>query len=190
MASARILLLCLAVAAAADVDDLTKSLFQHAADRKESSAGDVLTLLAKGADPTALTKDGETALHLACIYGSARKVRALLAHGADPNARASQTPASLDMTPLTWCSYAGYADAIAVFIAEDTTDVNLVVREESGGRLTALDIARKIGPRGADAAALLAGAGAKTYAELLADAGGVAAAVPGMPPGDARNDEL
>ena len=187
VALATLLLTLLACAVAAP-----NLLFKYAGDRTDESADALVALLEDaGADPRAVSDDGETALHMSCIWGSAKKVRALLNAGADPNARASKNPASLDMTPLTWCSYAGYTEAIAAFLAVDATAPNLVVREESGGRLTALDIARKIGPRGADAAALLVGAGAKTYAELLADAGGVASAVPGLPPGDAQaNDEL
>ena len=90
-------------AATATANTNNEILFKHAGSRDEASAGEVEKLLRAGADATAMTPDGETPLHLSCIYGSARKVRALLEHGANPNARASKNPASLDMTPLTWC---------------------------------------------------------------------------------------
>merc|ERR1711879_796924 len=98
--------------------------------------------------------------------GQEQKVRGLLKAGADPNFRASKETFQLDMTPLTWCAYAGYTKAIALFVDDKRTNVNLVVQTEDGGRITALDIARKIGERGADAAELLKKAGALTYSEL------------------------
>ena len=154
----------------------------YAASDDPASAASLAALLDGGHDPNDRSPDGESGLHLACIWGSAAKVKALLAAGADPNFRASSNPASLDMTALTWCCYAGYRDAVAAFLEDPRIDVNLVVRQEDGGRLTALDIARKIEERGSETALLLALHGAKTFAELLAEHDGVEAAVPGMPP--------
>jgi ankyrin repeat protein len=53
-----------------------------------------------GASPNAKSADGETALHLACIWGQPEAIRLLLAAGAKPNMRATAEK-SLEMTPLT-----------------------------------------------------------------------------------------
>jgi hypothetical protein len=59
-------------------------------------------LLAAGASAATASPDGETPLHLVGITGDAAFVPLLVEAGGDPNARAT-APASLDMTPLTWC---------------------------------------------------------------------------------------
>lgn len=87
--------------------------------------------------------------------------------GGDPNFRASKEKASLDMTPLTWCIYAGYTDAVRLFLSDSRTDVNIVVRQEDGGYITALDIAYKIGDVGEKIVDLLITANAKRYGELF-----------------------
>ena len=110
----------------------------------------------------------ETPLHLACIRGEPKVVKALLNAGANPNVRAT-APTGLDMTALTWCAYAGYHDSIALML-ERGAKPNLVVRREDGGRITALDIARKIGERGKLSVQLLEDAGAKTWEEIKAEA--------------------
>ena len=88
--------------------------------------------------------------------------------GANPNVRAT-APKSLDMTPLTWCAYAGYHQAIDLML-KSGANPNLVVRREDGGRLTALDIARKIGERGKVSVQLLEAADAKTWEEIQEEA--------------------
>jgi hypothetical protein len=113
------------------------------------------------------TESGESSLHLSCIYGDAIKVKHLLLAGANPNHRAS-SPESLDMTPLTWCCYAGYTAAVQEFVSDLRTNVNLIVRQENGSFLTALDIALKIGEVGKGVAAvLLESASARTYEQLV-----------------------
>jgi len=121
--------------------------------------------LDEGAQATASSSMGETALHLACIYGDADVIEVLLANGAKPNLRATAEK-SLQMTPLTWCAYAGYTEAVKALLAGGA-DANQVVLKEDGSRLTALDIARLIGPRGTATATELANAGGQTWKELL-----------------------
>lgn len=131
-------------------------------------------LLNEGANPNAKTDDGESALHLACIWGGAEKISTLLRAGADPNARASTLETSLDMTPLTWCVFAGYENEVGVFLAQERTNVNLVVRREDGKCMTAMDIALKIGvERGGGTQSRLRAAGALTYDELKKDSTGL-----------------
>ena len=85
------------------------------------------------------------------------------------------------MTPLTWCCYAGYTDSVEAFVADARTDVNLVVNDEQGNFITALDIAQKIGAQGEDAAKVLRSHGALTMDALLEKHDGIER-VPGLPP--------
>lgn len=124
---------------------------------------------------------GESLLHLACIWGNTQKIKALLAAGADPNARSSKLTSGLDMTPLTWCCYAGYVDAVKEFLKDTRTDVNLVVRNEEGGHITALDIAYNIGKIGEPLVELLKNHDAHTFDDLKAMSFG-GEEIPGMPP--------
>ena len=158
---------------------LLEKLFEHAASEAAESVERLQSVLDQGADPKALTQDGETALHLACIWGKAGKIRALLQSGADPNARASKLESQLHMTSLTWCCYGGYTAAVKELLRADDIDVNLVVLQEDGAYITALDIAEKIGDRGAGAAKLLKDAGAMTYAQLMNKY--APAPIPGLP---------
>ena len=128
---------------------------------------EISALLQAGSDPNALTSDGESVLHLVCIWGGPKKVALLLAAGADPNARATKHKTSLDMTPLSWCSYAGYAETIAEFLQDERTNVNLIVKQENGQCITAMDIAIKIGAeRGEATQEMLKAAGGAKYEEL------------------------
>ena len=176
---------------------LDQRLLAALGERSAKSLEATLSALAAGANAHVLSAEGETTLHVACIYGDAGKVRALLEAGADPNARASRTPSQLDMTPLTWCAYGGYTEAVEAFIAHGgggggsrggggggggATDVNMVVRQEDGAFITAMDIALKIGERGSGAASALEAAGGKTYAQLVAAAEAAGGEVT-LPPG-------
>lgn len=136
-------------------------------DRSEASVQAVKEFIEKGINVLALTEGGESALHLSCIWNHAEKVSSLLAAGADPNARASQNRASLDMTPLTWCTYANHLDSVKAFLKDPRVNVNLIVRQENDEYITALDIAGKIG--NSDISNVLVEAGAKKYSELLED---------------------
>ena len=91
-------------------------------------------------------KTGEGALHVACIWGHEDAVEALLYGGADPNLR-TRVETGLDMTPLTWCAYGCHRNSIRKFIADDRVDVNMIVRDEDHGLITALDIVMRIGDR-------------------------------------------
>ena len=133
----------------------------------KNNADEIRRFLDEGHDPNGKTSDGESVLHLACIWGGAKKAKMLLAAGADPNYRASQKKSSLDMTPLSWCSYAGYSDTIAEFLSDDRTNVNMIVKQEDGKCITAMDIAIKIGAeRGTITQDILREAGAVPYEEL------------------------
>ena len=94
--------------------DLNKDLIAACAEGKDN-VDEIRGLIEKGADANTLTSEGESVLHLVCIWGGAERVRMLLDAGADPNYRASKVPSSLDMTPLSWCVYAGYHDAVRAF---------------------------------------------------------------------------
>jgi hypothetical protein len=164
--------------------------FEAASTKGEAATDTLLKLLDNGGDGVAAKaalantrtdQGGESLLHLACIWGGARKMRGLLAAGADPNARSSKQETGLDMTPLTWCCYAGYTDAVKEFLRDARTDVNLVVRTEDGGYMTALDIAHKIGEMGEPLVALLKEHDAHTFADLKAMSFG-GEEIPGMPP--------
>ena len=143
-----IVLIC--TVGAAEPSALDHELLTHCAGQKEEFEV-VQAKLAEGASPNSKSAIGETALHLACIYGHHRTISVLLAAGADPNARAHGEN-SLDMTPLSWCAYAGYTEAVETLLAgangHKGADPNMVVLKEDGTRLTPLDIARSIGPRG------------------------------------------
>ena len=52
------------------------------------------------------------------------------------------------------CAYAGYEPSVKALV-KGGADVNMVVRDEAGARITALDIARKIGPAGETTALVL-----------------------------------
>ena len=142
-----------------------KDILTLAAER--DNAKKIQSLLDEGQNPNAETSDGESVLHLVCIWGGAKKASILLAAGANPNHRASKLASSLDMTPLSWCSYAGYHDTIAEFLKDKRTNVNLIVKREDGECMTAMDIALKIGDeRGGPTQDLLRKAGAVRYEEL------------------------
>jgi len=73
-------------------------LFEEAASSQAGSVDNLRALLADPAvDVNVLTENGESILHLACIWGNEEKISLLLKHGADPNMRAKHTT-SLDMT--------------------------------------------------------------------------------------------
>lgn len=142
-------------------------LFEEAASSSSESIENLKVLLTNpDVDVNAITENGESLLHLACIRGIKEKIQLLLAYGADPNFRATKHSSSLHMTPLTWCTYGGYTDAIGAFLADERTKVNMVVLREDGRYITALDIAHSIGELGNEAVALLEAAGAKSFVQL------------------------
>jgi len=125
--------------------------------------------------------DGESVLHLSCIYGHAAKVKLLLSNGADPNMRAQKLETSLYMTALSWCAYGGHNEAVSTLLQDSRTNVNLVVLREDKTRMTALDIAESMGEMGEHIGGLLRGAGGLRFEELLQQAQGSEDAVTGMP---------
>lgn len=132
----------------------------------EGKAIEVERLLAAGVSANDASDEGETPLHLSCIHGYEVVQASLLAAGAVVDARAFGAK-SLRMTPLTWCAYGGYAAAVEQLL-EAGADPNLVVDDEAGNLITALDIADRIGlDLGAPIAALLEAKGSKRAAALL-----------------------
>ena len=68
---------------------------------------------------------------------------------------------------MSWCSYAGYTETIAEFLKDDRTNVNLIVKQEDGKCITAMDIAIKIGhERGESTMQILKEAGGLKYEAL------------------------
>ena len=152
------------------------SVRRHPDDPKDSlheaaASGDIKNLLnildERVQDVNARNQEGETPMHAACIYGHVTIIEALLAHGGDPNVRAN-AKTSLEMNPLTWCTYAGHVDAIRALI-KGGADVNLVVRNAEYEHVTALDIALKF--LGEDHAATneIVEAGGLTWKGLVAE---------------------
>ena len=82
-------------------DNSGKDLISACAEGPDN-VEEIVRILRNGANPNVATEDGESALHLACIWGGGDKIRVLLDAGADPNYRSSQKASSLDMTPLSW----------------------------------------------------------------------------------------
>ena len=143
------------------------NLLVSCGDQSSDSVDTLMALIEEGADVSARTEGGESALHLSCIWNHPDKVAVLLKAGADPNVRSSATPASLDMTPLTWCVYGNHYDSVKEFLEDTRTVVNMIVRQEDGAYITALDIAKKISND--DIIKLLLKHGAKTYTELRSE---------------------
>ena len=77
-------------------------LGEHDADGPASRGLEVRALIAAGADVTATSSKGRTALHFAASNGRPDAVRMLLAAGARPNAPAADGP--LGVTPLSWAA--------------------------------------------------------------------------------------
>ena len=79
------------------------------------------------------------------------------------------------------CTYASHVLAVEELLAHQRTDVNLVVGQEDGGQITALDIAFKIfDGENRDMINILQKAGAMTFQQLLAKHK-AECKIPGMP---------
>ena len=116
------------------------------------------------------------------LRGNVDKVKFLLEKGANPNHRATTHVESLDMTPLTWCTYGNHILAVEEFLNDERTDINFVVRSEDSSHLTALDIAYKINDgTNFDLVNLMRRYDAKKFEELLVEYK-TECAIPGMPP--------
>jgi ankyrin repeat protein len=103
------------------------------------------------------SEHGETALHTACIYGHVDIIDALIVARGDVNARGTGEH-SLRMTPLHWCSAAGYTKAV-VRLVEAGAEVNSVCDTTKGVPTTAWQLAMDAGH--AETAAALARHGGK-----------------------------
>ena len=123
----------------------------------------VRRVLEAGANVRVATADGETALHTCGISGSAAVARLLLEAGADVDARVTAAR-GLQMTPLTWFVYGLHLEGAKVLLAHKAT-LNLVVKDEQGNDLTALDIASRM-TEGHEFVALFRKSGGKRFEEL------------------------
>ena len=84
LASGAVLVLGAALARAETADDVR---LRQIAGEAESYAGEVRSLLAKGADPNVPDRDGRTAVHGAAAISAAETMQALLSAGGNPNRR-------------------------------------------------------------------------------------------------------
>lgn len=88
----------------------------------------------------AITKDGETCLHLTAISGSAEIAEAVIKAGADLNARAT-CEECLRMTPLSWLTYGGKVELVELLLKAGA-DVNMTFDGfEEGELFTVKDVA-------------------------------------------------
>ena len=126
----------------------------------------VRELLDAGVNVNCANEVGETPLHVAGIWGKIETVDMLIDAGADVNAQATG-PKSLMMAPLHWMVYPGYTAPVESLIRAGAA-VNMVIRNEAGDHITALDIVQKMGDSANHAGVLklLEGAGAKTAAQI------------------------
>mmetsp|Transcript_15884 Transcript_15884/g.23307 ORF Transcript_15884/g.23307 Transcript_15884/m.23307 type:complete len:203 (-) Transcript_15884:444-1052(-) len=87
---------------------------------------------------TAITKDGETGLHLAAISSNFEISKLLLEHGADPNARTTHEH-GLRMHPLSWNVYGGNHEIIDLLLKHGA-DVNADFDSQKEKKITVLDL--------------------------------------------------
>eukprot|EP00656_Telonema_subtile_P009422 TRINITY_DN14420_c0_g1_i2.p1 TRINITY_DN14420_c0_g1~~TRINITY_DN14420_c0_g1_i2.p1 ORF type:complete len:194 (+),score=55.54 TRINITY_DN14420_c0_g1_i2:117-698(+) len=164
MATTRTLLVLLTVCAVGHGADLGADLMAAAGHGKHDEVQQLLEQDASIANYA--TVEGETPLHVSCISGKPDLVRLLLAAGGAVDARAFGEH-SLKMTPLSWCVFGGFKEAVEVLVTEGKADVNKVFLDESGKSITVMDVCRKIGDdQRNEIAAFLKEAGALTFEEL------------------------
>ena len=172
MALHRLVLLLLAAigAQAANIESECRALMEAAAEGKVEVVKGLLA--AENADVNCKSEVGETPLHVSGIWGKIDVLRLLLAAGANVNVQATGEH-SLMMAPLHWYVHPGYTEGVEALIAAGA-DVNMVVRNEDGDHITALDIVERYGEdseRHTGAKAALLRAGAKHAAEMEAEEG-------------------
>jgi hypothetical protein len=117
------------------------------------------------------SKQGETCLHVAGIYGQVEVTQYLLQHGCDPNVR-STYQGGLRMPPLAWNVYGGHVD-VAKVLLQGGANVNLDFDDMSSPKqpVTALDVCLQLvqtdAARFEPLLQLLLEYGAKTYGQLM-----------------------
>lgn len=157
----------LLIGMAASEQNINSKLYAAASKNSANSLQTMIDLVKSGADLHALTTDGESILHLACIYGHANKVQYLLDEGVDPNRRNMLRKESLSMTPLSWCVYGNHLEAVNMFLTNPKTEVNSVFTMEDGSEVTVLNIALRLGEMAKGMVESLRGAGGLLYLELM-----------------------
>jgi len=128
----------------------------------DGNVAEVERVLNLGAKASATTPDGESALHVAGISGKAEIVRLLVAAGAALDQRTTSAR-GLYMTPLSWFVYGQHADGVKALI-DAGASVNAIVIDESGTRITPVDIAKRI--KADTIVSILVAAGGKPYETL------------------------
>ena len=97
----------------------------HAAAKMNPHPESIEFLIEQGIDVNAVTRNGETPLHLAGKNANSEVMRVLLEHGADPNARTSS-----GSTPLLWaiggypCEDALYCQKVVALLLDSGSDPN------------------------------------------------------------------
>ena len=107
----------------------------------EGELDEIKRLIKEGADVNSKNSEGETPLHVSGIWGKVEPLQLLLAAGAKVNVQATGAK-SLGLAPLHWYTHPGYKDGVAALLKAGAA-VNMVVKDEAGIELTALDIARR-----------------------------------------------
>ena len=97
----------------------------HVAAKRNPHPESIEFLIERGIDVNAVTRRGETPLHLAGKNANSEVMRVLLEHGADPNARTSR-----GSTPLLWaitgypCADAVHCERVAALLLGSGSDAN------------------------------------------------------------------
>ena len=132
----------------------------------EGEIDEIKRLIAEGADVNVKNSEGETPLHVSGIWGKVEPLQMLIDAGAKVNVQATGAK-SLGLAPLHWYTHPGYGDGVAALIKAGAI-VNMIVKDEKGTELTALDIARRYtnSDHHKEVVELLVAAGAKTRDEL------------------------
>ncbi|GMI44488.1 hypothetical protein TrCOL_g7802 [Triparma columacea] len=101
-----------------------------------------------------LTPDGESCLHLLAISCSLPLLQSATA-SLDNHPHRSKvlnlpvaTKTGLDMPPLSWYVFGLHVDCVEHLVGVEGVEVNLVFRDEKGGRITVMDVVERMRENG------------------------------------------